>query len=157
VGEVLRLLASLQQLSPDCSLPYLQLLQQLHLKLAVNCCANPITALLRCRLGGAVDSRDVLLVQRRVCEEVGRIFGDELQQLGAQELYDEAVRVQQINRLNTTSMLQDVLARRGTEIEYINGYVAKRAAAMGLAAPYNELLWRLVRAKQEAEEVGLQQ
>lgn len=153
VGEVLQLLSSLEPLNVDCSLPYQQLMQQLYLKVAINCCANPITALLRCRLGDAVDNADVLHIQLHLCHEFKAVFCDDVQ-YSAQELYDTAVHVQQINAQNTTSMLADVLARRSTEIEYINGFVAKHAAERGVAVPYNEMLWRLVRAKQVAGEVA---
>jgi 2-dehydropantoate 2-reductase len=153
VGEVLQLLSSLEPLNVDCSLPYQQLMQQLYLKVAINCCANPITALLRCRLGDAVDNADVLHIQLQLCHEFKAVFGDDVQ-YSAQELYGTAVHVQQINAQNTTSMLADVLARRSTEIEYINGFVAKHATERGVAVPYNEMLWRLVRAKQVAGEVA---
>jgi 2-dehydropantoate 2-reductase len=44
-------------------------------------------------------------------------------------------------------MLQDIERGRPTEIDAINGWVATRAAARGLAAPTNALLVHLVRAR----------
>ncbi len=46
------------------------------------------------------------------------------------------------------SMLQDIEAGRGTEIESLNGYVATRGSALGLDVPLNTLLAGLVRMKQ---------
>jgi 2-dehydropantoate 2-reductase len=45
---------------------------------------------------------------------------------------------------NRSSMLQDVLAGRGTEIEYLTGHLLQLAARHGLAAPQNESLYRSI-------------
>ena len=44
-------------------------------------------------------------------------------------------------------MLQDLARGRPTEIEAINGYVAARGAALGVPAPTNATLTRLIRAR----------
>src|SRR5438093_678044 len=46
-----------------------------------------------------------------------------------------------------SSMLQDLARGRPTEIEAINGYVAARGAALGVPAPTNATLTRLIRAR----------
>jgi 2-dehydropantoate 2-reductase len=46
------------------------------------------------------------------------------------------------------SMLLDHLAGRSSEIDAINGAIPPAAAAVGLAAPYNEVISSLVRAKE---------
>jgi 2-dehydropantoate 2-reductase len=48
-------------------------------------------------------------------------------------------------RENRPSMLQDILKGRRTEVEYLNGYVAERGAALGVATPVNAQVARLVR------------
>jgi 2-dehydropantoate 2-reductase len=49
------------------------------------------------------------------------------------------------HRGHQPSMLQDVLAGRPTEIDFINGAIVRAAASAGLAAPVNQTLVRLVR------------
>jgi 2-dehydropantoate 2-reductase len=49
------------------------------------------------------------------------------------------------HRGHQPSMLQDVLAGRPTEIEFINGAIVRAATRAGLAAPVNQTLVRLVR------------
>jgi 2-dehydropantoate 2-reductase len=45
-------------------------------------------------------------------------------------------------------MLLDHMAGRCSEIDAINGAIAPAAKAVGLAAPYNEVVSGLVRAKE---------
>jgi 2-dehydropantoate 2-reductase len=55
---------------------------------------------------------------------------------------------------NISSMLQDIRAQR-TEIDYITGYLLKRARAHGIAVPENARLFELVKRKEnEYERVG---
>lgn len=46
------------------------------------------------------------------------------------------------------SMLLDLMAKRRSEIDAINGAIPPAAAAIGLAAPYNQVISGLVRAKE---------
>jgi 2-dehydropantoate 2-reductase len=46
---------------------------------------------------------------------------------------------------NVSSMLQDVLNGKRTEIEFINGAIVRQAKALGIPTPVNEVLTSLVR------------
>jgi len=46
------------------------------------------------------------------------------------------------------SMLDDVRARRPTEIDWITGAVVREAAEAGVAVPIHETLYRLVKARE---------
>ena len=48
------------------------------------------------------------------------------------------------------SMLQDALAKRVTEVEFINGAIAREAAALGMAVPTTEVLYQLVRILEQS-------
>ena len=52
------------------------------------------------------------------------------------------------------SMLQDYLAKRPSEIDAINGMVPVVAREAGTAAPYNEVVTAIVKAKERA--IGLE-
>jgi len=41
-------------------------------------------------------------------------------------------------------MLMDVRQKRRTEIDYLNGFVARQSAKAGRPAPTNETLWQQV-------------
>jgi 2-dehydropantoate 2-reductase len=47
---------------------------------------------------------------------------------------------------NVNSMFQDMLAKRRTEIDFINGALAREADAAGVAAPVNRTLALLISA-----------
>jgi 2-dehydropantoate 2-reductase len=64
---------------------------------------------------------------------------------------DHALRT---HTLHKPSMLQDVIARRATEIAFINGAVAARGADVNVPTPLNQMLAELVRVK-EAVPDGL--
>jgi 2-dehydropantoate 2-reductase len=49
-----------------------------------------------------------------------------------------------------SSMYEDLLARRATEIDDLNGVVVRRGAAAGLATPINARVVELVRAAERA-------
>ena len=50
------------------------------------------------------------------------------------------------------SMLEDVLARRPTEIEFITGALVREAARVGVAVPLSTAMYRLVRAREASWE-----
>ena len=66
----------------------------------------------------------------------------------AEELAETILRVASSTGKNKNSMLQDVLAGRPTEVDFLNGYVEDYATSVGKAAPVNALLRALVKARE---------
>lgn len=52
------------------------------------------------------------------------------------------------------SMLEDVRARRATEVDWITGAIVREAARAGVPAPINETLYRLVKAREASWKLG---
>ena len=50
----------------------------------------------------------------------------------------------------TSSMAQDIARGRPTEIDSLNGYVARRGAALGIPTPVSELLVAMVKLLEES-------
>ena len=64
-------------------------------------------------------------------------------------------RLLRVRQKISPQWLQDVRALRHTEIDYITGYLLKRARAHGIAVPENARLYDLVKRKEsEYERVG---
>jgi 2-dehydropantoate 2-reductase len=114
-------------------------------KLLVNAVINPLTALLRIRNGELTSTPQRLRLVRSLFDETAGI----LQAYGIPEddrLWDELLDVCERTAHNRSSMLQDALAARPTEIDAINGAVCRLAKRQGLSAPWNEKISALVKA-----------
>lgn len=119
-------------------------------KAVANAAINPLTALWRVPNGGVCVTParcEILAVLAREAAAVANANGITL-------LFDDpAGYVADICRgtaANRSSMLQDVERGRPTEIDSINGAVVRAGAHTGVATPYNEIIWRLVRALEPA-------
>lgn len=114
-------------------------------KLVINVGINPLTALLRVPNGALLQvpgAWDLAVAAAQEAQAVARAAGLSLSN-------DPAARLRQVctdTAANRSSMLQDILAGRPTEIEALNAQVAARGRALGLATPVNDLLTLLLRA-----------
>ena len=115
-------------------------------KLAVNCGINALTALLRVPNGELLARPDAAQLMERAAAECAAVAGAKNIQL---PFTDPAARVREVAQktaVNRSSMFQDILRGAPTEIEAINGAVAREGESLGVPAPVNETLWRLVKA-----------
>jgi 2-dehydropantoate 2-reductase len=120
-----------------------QIDESLWLKLAINCAINPLSALQRCR-NGELASPQLAPRVRALCEEIMRVsaaagFGGV-----TADLTGQVMAVIRATAGNRSSMLQDVLAGRPTEIEYITGHLLRVARQLGVAVPHNEAVYRSI-------------
>lgn len=113
-------------------------------KLAVNCAINPLTALLRCTNGTLLSRRDYAQRLALLCDEIAGICAAAGHTGIAAGLHAQVTEVITQTGDNRSSMLQDVLAGRRTEVEYITGYLVSIARGLGVPAPLNEDLLRTV-------------
>ena len=115
-------------------------------KLLVNAAINPLGALLRVPNGALAESADARALMAQVLAEaqaVARALGVALPEGAALE---RVLGVCQRTAANRCSMLQDVQRGRVTEIDAINGAIARLGAEKGVSAPLNAALAQLVRA-----------
>ena len=119
-------------------------------KLAINCGINALTALLRVQNGELLERPDARQLMERAaaeCAAVAQAKGITLPFADAAAQVCEMARRTASNR---SSMFQDVLRGAPTEIDAINGAVAREGQRLGRPVPVNEVLWRLVKAMVEA-------
>lgn len=118
-------------------------------KLLVNVGINPLTALLRVPNGALPvlpAAWELAVAAATEALAVARAEGHDLE-------LDPEVRLREVctaTAANRSSMFQDILAGRPTEIEALNGQVTTRGEAYGIPTPVNRLLTRLIRALEEA-------
>jgi 2-dehydropantoate 2-reductase len=114
-------------------------------KLAVNCAINPLTALARCRNGELGSRADLAAQLAPLCDEIASITAAAGHPSIAAGIHQRVNDVIDNTGDNRSSMLQDVLAGRPTEIEYISGYLVTLASQLQVPAPLNESLLHRVR------------
>ncbi len=121
-------------------------------KLAVNCVINPLTALWNCP-NGELKKHPQLVAT--LCAELASVIEREGIHTSADDLRYYVEQVIDSTAENISSMLQDVRSLRHTEIDYITGYLLKRARAHGISVPENARLYDMVKRKEsEYERVG---
>ncbi|WP_432452054.1 ketopantoate reductase family protein [Agarivorans sp. QJM3NY_29] len=113
--------------------------QALWLKLAVNCCINPLTAIHNCTNGELLQTRyrqqiDALSQELSQVAQAGGI------NLSSQTLTDTVLMVASNTAHNYSSMQQDIRHHRPSEIDYINGYVVRLAEIHQLPCQHHKAL-----------------
>jgi 2-dehydropantoate 2-reductase len=114
-------------------------------KLFVNSVINPITAITR-RKNGVVLSSVLKNTVERVVREVVNVAAKEGITRDEKSVIEVVYSVAEKTFGNTSSMLQDVLKGRMTEIESINGYIIRLAKKHNMEVPVNEALYGLVKS-----------
>lgn len=109
-------------------------------KLAVNCVINPLTALHRCHNGKLAEDASLAEQVRQLASEVCQVSYAAGFTKTAQTLPATAARVIEGTAQNRSSMLQDVMQGRRTEIEDITGYLLREAKRYGIPTPCNQQL-----------------
>jgi len=124
---------------------------ELWTKLVMNSAFNAISALGRSRYGPMIDDPEVRVLMRDAigeCVAVARAEGVTI--ADTDSLYEDAMRLGEAMREASSSTSQDLLRGRATEIDSLNGYVARRGQALGVATPVNRALTTLVRLLERA-------
>jgi 2-dehydropantoate 2-reductase len=127
------------------------LLGELWAKVFYNAALNPLGALLGVPYGWLPDDPDARALMDAAIDEafaVARAAGMRLRWPDAAAyravFYGELVPA---TRAHRSSMLQDLERGRPTEIDAINGWVARRGAELGVPAPVNAALTHMIRAR----------
>jgi 2-dehydropantoate 2-reductase len=118
-------------------------------KAVVNACFNPLTGLLEVRSGALASSNSLSDCSMLIVSEatsVARACGVEIDE---GELLERVRGVSVATSRNKSSMLQDMQKGRRTEIDAINGAIARLGAERGIDCPVNRVLTLLVKAAGE--------
>ncbi len=113
-------------------------------KLIFNAASNALCSLTQLPHGRAASNEEVRWVMDRVIEEgkqVASALGIEMEKDPA-VLLEESIPVAFDHK---PSMLQDVLARRPTEIDQLNGGICAFGDETGIATPMNRAAWYLIK------------
>lgn len=116
-------------------------------KLFINMSLNSVTAILQCKVGYLYESKDANQIVKMILSEAvdvavadGTYFDkDEVIEKIEEHIKNDFKEV-------VTSMNQDILNKRTTEIDHINGAIVRAAQEYGIQVPYNEFIVYLIHA-----------
>jgi 2-dehydropantoate 2-reductase len=116
-------------------------------KVIFNAATNPLGALTRLTHGRVCERPDLRALVTKLVDEGKAVAAAQQIELDddPERLIDHAAR-KDVAYDHKASMLQDVEARRATEIDYLNGGIARFGREHGVPTPLNEAIWALVRA-----------
>ena len=121
--------------------PETDIVQRLWQKLIINAGINPYTAILDCPNGKILDAPLYQSTIDQLCLELSQLMDAAVRIRQTPDALRE--RIEQVARNpagNTSSMRADVQRGRQTEIDFINGYVAKLGKELGIETPVNQML-----------------
>lgn len=115
-------------------------------KLFVNVAYNSLTALSRLRNGDILNTDEGQGLLRNIVSEAVQVAKAEGTSVDEEQVITKCIRMgQEEIGANKSSMLMDVLHKRKTEIDAINGAVAKLGKKHGIGTPYNELITGIIK------------
>ncbi|SFL32039.1 2-dehydropantoate 2-reductase [Paenibacillus sp. 1_12] len=121
-------------------------------KLLMNAVINPVTAVLRVRNGVLPRTPAALPLMRSLLDEAS-LLADMLGVELAADIWEQVILVCEQTADNHSSMLQDVMAGRETEIEAITGGLLKAARRLHLQLPTHSAMYAMVRSIEQQIEI----
>ncbi|MDP2366761.1 ketopantoate reductase family protein [Rhodoferax sp.] len=113
-------------------------------KLILNCAYNAVSAITQLPYGETVAGVGVTDLMRDVvaeCLAVAQAEGVQVQG----DVYAAVDKLAGSMPRQLSSTAQDLARGKHTEIDYLNGLIVQRGAALGVATPANRVLWALVK------------
>jgi 2-dehydropantoate 2-reductase len=126
-------------------------------KVIFNASTNPIGALTGLTHGRVCERPDLRALVSGLVDEGKAVAAAQGIVLDAdpEELIDHAAQ-REVAYDHKASMLQDVEARRQTEIDYLNGGIVRFGREHGVPTPLNEAIWALVKGVEESWQQSTQ-
>jgi 2-dehydropantoate 2-reductase len=119
------------------------------IKLTINCLINPITAINNIE-NGQVNLTKFTAIRAKLIDEIIAIARTEGIYFTHEQLAETVRAVAQATAKNSSSMRCDILAKRQTEIDYINGYIHRLGVKHGIATPTNTQVWQAVKKMEQS-------
>jgi 2-dehydropantoate 2-reductase len=114
-------------------------------KLVINVGINALTAVTRLKNGMLIEHDGTREILRSAVQEAVKILKRKRVKLAYDDPIQKVESVCKATSANISSMLQDVLNNKRTEIDFINGAIVRQGKALGIPTPVNGVLADLVR------------
>lgn len=122
-------------------------------KMCWNCVFNPLTVVIDDKVAKALDHPEMLGVIHSIVQEVMAVSAACKVPLPP-DMAEKTVKWTQEIRDIHTSMYDDWKAGRPTEIDYLNGYVARKGRELGIPTPVNEALTAMIKVITSKDRTG---
>jgi 2-dehydropantoate 2-reductase len=126
------------RISPD-------VMAELWSKLMVNCAYNAISGLAQATYGQLAALAPVRELQHAVVAEVVALAAAEGVNLPLESALEAMTRIAPAMPGQLSSTAQDMARKKPSEIDHLNGFVARRGRELGVATPANQALYALVK------------
>jgi 2-dehydropantoate 2-reductase len=118
-------------------------------KLLHNAVVNPVSALTGLNCDQLLQDDDLQQLMRGLCDEIIAVMRARgVPIIDEEDPYRPVINSQKALGRNRPSMWQDLSRGVRTEIDAINGAIVKEAGRLGLSAPMNETLVRLIHSRE---------
>lgn len=114
-------------------------------KLIINVGINALTAITRLNNGRLIEFDGTRRILREAVTEAIRVAKRKRIKLIYDDPLAKVEAVCEATATNVSSMLQDVLKKKRTEIDFINGVIVRQAQELGISVPVNSVLVDLVK------------
>ncbi|MBP7217237.1 MAG: 2-dehydropantoate 2-reductase, partial [Candidatus Omnitrophica bacterium] len=124
-------------------------------KLAVNVGINALTALTHLPNGKLIEFEGTRKILRSAVTEAIRVAKRKRIKLIFDDPLAKVEAVCEATAANCSSMLQDVLRKKRTEIDFINGVIVRQGQELGIPVPVNAMLVDLIKTIESSYEVSV--
>lgn len=121
-------------------------------KLVINVGINALTAITRLNNGRLLEHEESRELLRSAVQEAVRIVKRKRIKLSYDDPIQKVESVCKATAANVSSMLQDVLNKKRTEIDFINGAIIRQGKGFGIPVPVNEVLANIVKTIETSYE-----
>ena len=121
------------------------IIEKCWLKLIINAAINPLTAIHQIKNGELCSAQYAPLIQPLVLEAFAVAEAEQLS-FDLYELQETVINVIKATSENYSSMNRDIFFQRETEIEFINGYLIKKAQQHNIETPILSDLYNKIKA-----------
>jgi len=123
-------------------------------KLLVNCAYNAISALAQAPYAKLAAQPEIREIQHAIVHEVVALARAEGIGLQLESSLQAMERIATAMPAQLSSTAQDVARRKPSEIDHLNGFVARRGRELGVPVPINQTLAALVKLVEAGYERG---
>jgi 2-dehydropantoate 2-reductase len=114
-------------------------------KLVINAGINPLAAITRLNNGQLIQAESARKIMREAVTEALKVIKRKRIKLIYDDPLAKVEAVCEATANNISSMLQDVLRKKRTEIDFINGVIVRLGQELGVSVPVNSLLVDLIK------------